>query len=352
MKEDYEKGLSLLQEILTTPRFDSQVLDVAKEQALTALRRQGGDAQSVAAREAMIWHYKDHVYGRDPLKSLETIPNIAREDLLLFLRQYFVPSNMVAAVSGDIEKDAVIQGLRKLFKALPATEAPQRQIEDPISTPPVLAFIHKPGQVQSQVILVVDSVKRTHPDYWKISLLMDIFGGSDSLLYKRLRDDLGLVYSAGFYQTYKWRAGMLIGYIGCKGDKTVSALEESISIMKSLHQQVPGGELEQKRLDAMNSFVFNVDTPFELVKVYGRYYMRKEPLDTLGRIQDSFLTVQKGELTSLARKFLRPANLQIFIVGDKDIQVHRDGAEDLTLGKDLTALAKRLGIPFKEIVLR
>jgi len=145
-----------------------------------------------------------------------------------------------------------------------------------------LVLIQKPGQVQSQVSLGLPSVKRTHPDYWKISLLMNLFGGSDSLMYTRLRDDLGLVYSAGFYQTYKWNAGILSGYIGCKGDKTAAAIAQTIEIMNSMRQDIPAKELEQKRLDALNSFVFNVDTPVDLVNVYGRYYMRNEPLDTLG----------------------------------------------------------------------
>jgi hypothetical protein len=32
-----------------------------------------------------------------------------------------------------------------------------------------------------------------------------------------------------------------------------------------------------------------VDTKAELVDVYGRYHLRKEPLDTLERIQDAFM---------------------------------------------------------------
>ena len=148
---------------------------------------------------------------------------------------------------------------------------------------------------------------------------MSIFGGNDSLMYTRLRDDLGLVYSAGFFETYKWSAGMLIGYIGCKGDKTVPAISETINIMKSLHQDIPPKELEQKRLDALNSFVFNVDSPVDLVKVYGSYYMRNEPLDTLDKIQDAFFTVDRDDLRRLAREYLDPQKIQIFVVADKFI---------------------------------
>ena len=352
LKDDWQKGLDLLQEILTQPGFDPGVLDILKTQALTGLKRQGGNAQAVAGRERELWHFKGHPYGRDPLIGLQTIPAITRDDLKRFLNEYIVPANIVAAVSGDIDRAEAASGLAELFEALPGTPAPVREISDPEPTPPVLALVHKPGQVQSQIALSLRSVKRTHPDYWKINLLMSIFGGSDSMMYTRLRDDLGLVYTAGFFETYKWSAGILIGYIGCKGDKTAAAIEETIEIMNSLHDDIPTREIEQKRLDALNSFVFNVDTPADLVNVYARYHMRNEPLDTLGKIQDAFFNVQQVELLRLARQYLDPRNIQIIVVGDKNIKIQDQSDEELTLEKELMHLADRLGLPYREIELR
>jgi zinc protease len=328
------------------------VLEIVKTQEMTALKRQGGDARAVAAREREIWHFRGHPYGRDPLKALETIPGVSRNDLKQFVSQYFVPSNMVAAVSGDIDKAEVISGLEKFFMSLPQTGAPGRQLSDPEQTPPVLALVHKPGQVQSQITLSLPSVKRAHPDYWKISLLASIFGGDGSLLYKRLRDDLGLVYSTGFYETYKWSAGVLFGYIGCKGDQSVAAISETIKIMKALGQNVPQKELDQKRMDALNSFVFNVDSPADLVKVYARYYMRKEPLDTLEKIQDAFFSAEKEDLRRLAAQYLDPDKIQIFIVGDKNIKIKGNHNNELTLEDMLIDLADSLGLPFVELELR
>ncbi|MGD8883781.1 MAG: pitrilysin family protein, partial [Desulfobacterales bacterium] len=352
MKDDWEKGLNLLQQILTRPGFDPELLQVVKNKELISLQRQGEDAQSVAMRESKIWHFKSHPYGRDPLTGLQTIPAITREDLQRFLKTYFVPANMTVAIAGDIEKEDIIAGLQTFLKAFPQTKAPERSLKDPVGTSPVLALINKPGQVQSQIVLTLPSEKRTHPDYWKISLLMDIFGGNDSLMYKRLRDDLGLVYSAGFYQTYKWRAGLLLGYIGCKGDQTGAAITETLEIMKALRRAIPERELELKRLDALNSFVFNVDTKTELVDVYGRYYLRKEPLDTLERIQDAFIGATKAELHRLAIALFDLPKIQIFVVGDKNLKIQSQSGKEITMAEDLMALAKKYGLPYQEIKLR
>jgi zinc protease len=352
MKADWEKGLDLLAEVLTRPRFEGEVIQVAKDQILTNLRRQGEKARTVSMREAMIWHFRGHPYGRDPLTGLETIPLLSRGDLRGFLETYFVPSNMVLSVAGDVEKSAALESLTRFLRSLPQKKALGRTIEAPPPTGPVLALIHKPGQVQSQVALALRSVQRTHPDYWKISLLMNLFGGSDSLLYTRLREELGLVYAAFFSETAKWKAGMLLGYIGSNGDTTGRAIDETVKIMTSLAKEVPKKELEQKRMDALNSFVFNVDTPMELVEAYGRYTMRGEPLDTLDRIQEAFIQATPSELESLSRQFLDPSQLQIFVVGDKTSKVKRSDGTLITLEEDLKGLAKNLNLPFKEIPLR
>jgi len=352
MKEDWEKGLDLLKEILTRPAFDPAVLNVVKEKEIVSLKRQGENAHTVAMREGMIWHFDGHPYGRDPLIGIKTIPSITRDDLTAFMRNYFVPSNIVAAVSGDVTFAEAQAGLKKLLEALPQDRSPERNLNDPKETPSVLALIPKPGQVQSQVVLVLPGFKRTHPAFWKSRLLTDILGGSDSLMYTRLRDDLGLVYSAGFFQTYKWNAGVLIGYIGCKGDKTSTAIMETLKIMDSLRKNVPEKDLELKRLDALNSFVFNVDTPAQLVEVYSHYYMRGEPLNTLEKIQDAYRHATRKELRELAAQLFDPSKVQIFIVADKMTRVKTSDGTERTLQEDLQSLAKRIGFPYREIALR
>jgi predicted Zn-dependent peptidase len=352
MSSDWEKGLGILQEVLTQPRFDAKVLEVAKEQELANLGRQGEDAQAVAMRESMIWHFKGHPYGRDPLAATQVIPTITRDALRRFLSAHFVPAHMVVAVSGDIQPGQVRESLGRFVSGLPAGAAPQRRLAQPTPTAPVLTLIHKPGQVQSSVVAILPGITRGDPRYWKTNLLMSVFGGSDSLMYTRLRDDLGYVYSAGFYQTAKWQAGLLVGIIGCKGDKAGDAIRETVNIMKSLHQGIPGRELELKRLDTLNSFVFNVDTQAELVQAYSRYAMREEPLDTLGRIQDSYVAATGEELQGLALQLLDPREIQIHVVADKTIPVKQPDGTTRSLEEDLKATARALGIPFREIELR
>jgi len=352
MRDDWEQGLRMLEEVLLRPRLDDSILRVAKEQAVTALKRQSEDARAVAMREAVVWHFKGHPYGRDPLEGIATIPQIKKEDLRGFLQKNFIPPNMTIAISGDIDRDEAFDSLQGFLRLFPVKERPSRTIPVPAPTEPVLAFTSKEGQVQSQVTMILPSVPRTHPDYWNIHLLMSVFGGNDSMLFTRLREDLGLAYSTFFVQTYKWKAGMLLGYIGCKGDQTPTALRETVEMMRSLGRNFPQQELEQKRMDLLNSFVFNLDTPAQLVEAYARYDLRGEPLDTLDRIQEAYIAARKEDLEALAGAFLDPRKIQTFVVGGKETTVRKEDGTVVNLEEALRSLAGALGLSFREIPLR
>jgi zinc protease len=347
LQSEWEKGLALLM-----PAFDPGVLTAAKDQIVTGLKRQGEDARTVAFREAARWHFQGHPYGRDPLAAIETVPKISVEDMRAFLQRYFVPANMVIAASGDIDRQRLTTGLRSFLDSLPQHQPPIRRMPDPKATPPVLTLIHKPGQVQAQVVLTLPGIKRSNAHFWDLSLLSQIYGGGDSLLYNRLRSDLGLVYAAQFYETYKWQAGLLQGYLGCKSDLTAESLSEAVKIMSSLGNAIPQRPFELKRLDLLNSFVFNVDSPAALTSVYANYFLRQEPLDTLDRIQDAFIGAQRDTLRQLAQTYLDPSQLQIFVVADGTTAVKRDGAEPVPLSEDLRRLAQALGLPFDTHPLR
>ncbi len=352
MREEWETAIELLREILVKPRFDAEVVEASRRRLLTGLGRQAGDAGRVSRRELETWHFQGHPYGRDPLQGLERIPGITRKDLRGFLTTHLVPSNMTAAVSGDLSREEAEAALEKLFSALDDHEAPERNLPVPDPGPPVLAFIHKPGQVQSQVAMALPGPRRTDPGYWKTNLLVDVFGGRDSLVFRRLRDDLGLVYSAYFHQRYKWKAGWITGFMGCKADRTAEAVEQAVALMEDLRGGVPADEFEQKRLDALNSFVFNVDNPAALTEVYARYHLRGEPLDTLEHIQEEFMDASSKDLARMARTYLDPAELRIIVVGDRSTRVAQEDGSPVNLETSLRRTAEVLGLPFETLPLR
>lgn len=346
---DWERGIELFAEVLERPAFDARILATAQRRIVDALHRQGEDASAVAMREALIWHFAGHPYGRDPLQAIRGVPRVSAEDLKAFLRARLAPGNLAIAAAGDISEERLERGLARLVRSLGAAGAGGNAVSAPEATPPVLALIHKPGQVQAQAALLLRTIPRSDPRFWKLGLLTEVFGGSDSMVYTRLRDDLGYVYSAGFYPASRLKAGMAVGMIGSRSDRVAAAIEETLRLMEGLRREVPREEVELKRLDALNSFVFQVGSPYELARAYARFALRGEPSDTLARIQESYFGATAEGLRELAALFFDPRRVQVFVVADKTTPVRDAGGRTVTLEEELRSLADRLQFPFREI---
>ena len=80
--------------------------------------------------------------------------------------------------------------------------------------------------------------------------------------------------------------------------------------------------------------------------------MRGEPLNTLEKIQDAYRQATREELCKLAVQLFDPSKIQILIVADAMTRVKTKDGTERTVQEDLKSLAKRIGLPYREIALR
>lgn len=350
LSETFEYALQLLAGILTMPALEEDVFNAAVQQQLAGLYMNSGNAEWLASNISTALFFGDSPYGVDALDEMRTLPQISRDDVKAFINNYFVPENMTVAFAGNVAREEVERLLHKFMSRLNQAPAPQRAVEAPVMAHSGLFLVNKPGQVQSQVILMLPAVKREDPEFWELNFLANLYGsGKDSLLLTRLRDDLGLAYSAAFGELENWQTGYFMGWIGCQGARTGLALRETVGLMASLKQGVKEKDVKRNKQMLLNSFVFNLDNNFDLATTYAGYALRGAPLDTLETIQRSFSEATAEKLTELARRFFDISKLQIVIVADKNTLVEEIDGVKVTLGDDLAALAQELGLSFSEL---
>lgn len=173
--------------------------DVIKEE-----RRRGVDSRPLGRllEELKGIAYLAHPYGQPLIGHMSDINTTTRAEVLEFFRKHYVPSNMVAAIVGDVNTDEVIQMAEKYFGKMPAGENPplvetiepkqrgERQIAIVEQTQPVILIAyHKPGA--------------DHPDDAVFDAITDILAsGRTSRLYKKLIRDERISISAGAFPGY------------------------------------------------------------------------------------------------------------------------------------------------------
>ena len=200
LKDDLEKGLELLMEMLTNGLFQESSLAKIKEQTILQLKKFWDTPSSFSVQLARDLVYKNHPYHKMALGSAESLTTITLADCIDYYKKMITPQQARLAIVGNCAGKNIQAIVEKTLGAWQG-----EKIE--ALTFPALSELKKQEQLsiinRDQVVLtfVGLSIDRMHPDYDKIILFDQIFAGSTlssmSTRLFNLRQQSGLFYTIG-----------------------------------------------------------------------------------------------------------------------------------------------------------
>jgi predicted Zn-dependent peptidase len=360
LSKDLEEGLAILREALTEPRFQQDRIDLQKQQMLQNMQQRNDDSEDIESREANFLAYGEKFWDNRN-QTAASVASITREDILAFHKKWFWPSNFVLAVSGDFERDKMVEKLEKLFANWPFTGARPPPIPQDTRMAAPGAYLVDKDVNQGRVAILLPGIMRDNPDYFSIIMMNDILGGGGftSRIMNRVRSDEGLAYSAystfpgGVYFPYAFRAGFQ-----SKSRTVAYATSIVIEEMKRIAAQpVTEEELENakrgyvERLPRSFATKASVANMLAYEEFTGRY--AKEP-DFWQKVIPRIRAVTREDVQRVAKKYLTLDKLVILVVGQKDeiLKGHPDHPVKLTdLSGTFTELPLRDPLTMKPLPL-
>ncbi len=318
LKEDIDKGLSILADILVTPQFAEDKIDLEKMNHKSGIARRNDLPMMIADREFKKLIYGDaSVYARTT--EYETIDNITRDDLIAFHKKYFHPNSVIMGVWGDFKIKEMIQKIKKTFAdwkpvELDLPELPQVDYH----FHPSVHLVKKEDINQTNIYMGHIGGMMDDPDYFALSVMNDILGGAFSgRLFKKVRSEQGLAYHVrGSSQSNFGYPGLFLLTCETKSQSTIKAIQSIMEEVKRMAQEeVTDEELERAKKSFLNSFVFKFDTKGEIVSRLLTYEYYGFPLDFLQKTKENIEKVTKQDVLRVAQTHLHPDDLVILAVG-------------------------------------
>ncbi|MHC4626921.1 MAG: M16 family metallopeptidase [Planctomycetota bacterium] len=318
LKGDLDKGLSILADVLMNPAFREDKIQLAKMQAASAIARRNDQVGAVAGREFdKLIYGPESVYARH--EEYATIGSITRDDLVAFHKRYFGPNNAMLAVWGDFDTKEMIAKIEQAFENWEKVDLHFPKVpEVKYEFRKTVNVIRKDDVNQSNVYLGHIGGLRSDPDYFALIVMNRILGGGfTSRLFRNVRSREGLAYSVfGAYSANYDYPGEF--YVGCqtKSESTVYAIRAMLrEVEKMRESEVTDEELALAKDSFLNSFVFNFDTRGEVVNRLMTYEYYGYPADFLLQIKENVEEVSKADVLRVAKKHLKPDEVQILAVG-------------------------------------
>jgi zinc protease len=313
-------ALELAADVLLRPDFPADELERLRLDRLTTLVRQHDDPDAVSAVLVDLTLFGDaHPYGRPGFGTEQSLRALNVAELRAFHRRYYTPNNAAVIVVGDID----VATARGLLEGAFGEWPPQAVQQPPLAEPAQVQgrrihIVDMPGSAQSVVTLGRIGAPRSTADYYALEVMNVVLGGSfTSRLNQNLREDKGFTYGAWSGFDYRPVAGPWTASAAIQTQSTGPALAEFMHELQQMHEPIPDEEVDRAR----NFLAMRYPAGFQSVAgIAARLANIVEfglPATYFNDYVDSVLAVTRADVERVARQYIDPANVTIFVVGDR-----------------------------------
>ena len=308
-KDEYDKTLELLNEVINNATFEDYEIDKVKTEKLNTIKRN----KDVPLQRA-IEEYRDLIYQNSPYsissKILEkNIPNITKEDIINYYNSIFAPKNLVISINGNIDKDKTIQDLNNIFKPKENTknfDFAQYNSKIPTVTTPRQTIQKVPTTETAWILLgwQTNGVLN-EKDYATLQVIDSLLGsGMSSRLFKDLREQEGLAYQLGSGYSPNVLRGSFLLYIGTNPqtlDKAKSGLFAEITRLKT--EYVGDKELQDAKEKLLGNYVIGLETNLDKASNIGWYEASTRGYEFKDKYEKLINSVTDSDIIEIANKY-------------------------------------------------
>jgi zinc protease len=232
LKEDFEKGLEILSDVVMNPTFPEEEIEKQREDTLLAIKRIDESWEREVTRLFHRNFFVQHPYRNDLVGTEESVSRYSRKDLVEFYRRLVMPNNMVLAVFGDIDMQGVARSVERRFGHLKRGDLGEPNLKEETSNLVQDRQVEKINDKSSSAIFVGFNGMTLHdadrPVLDVIDAILSGIGYPSGWLHEALRGgDRSLVYYVHAYPSY----GIDGGYFGVITQTTMANYEKVLGII-------------------------------------------------------------------------------------------------------------------------
>lgn len=308
--------LPVMTEMLTEANFPQTELDIYIQNAKQRLSVNLKKPEFIAGRLIDSYLYgEQHPYGK---YSSETDLDQLNTDILKsFYQQYYLDGKAAIFVAGKLPAD-IKEQLNNAFGKLALKPADFKNVSIPTS-----AAVQKKYRIQNDENAVQGAIRiaspfpnRHHPDFKKVMLLNNVFGGFfGSRLMANIREEKGYTYGIYSYlQNHIQESAWVISTEAGK-DVCEATIEEVYKEMKLLREElVDEEELLLVRNYMMGSILGDLDGPFHIIAKWKNIILNNMPEDHFYESIKAIKETSAEELQALAQQYLQPEKFYEMVV--------------------------------------
>jgi zinc protease len=320
LTEHLDTVFDLMTDVLFNPAFPEQEFARYKTQTRAQLTQQRTSPTFLVAERFSIVVAGDHPDGR-MAPTPAALEKTTRNDLIAFHRARYVPDHAILAIAGDLSMADAMKKIQAKFGSWKKTGSPSPAVTDPaVVSKPGIYLVERPNSVQTSLLVGVQAIKRTDPDYFALSVLNKVIGGGPTgRLFRNLREAKGYTYGAGSQIDAPRFRGTWLATTDVRTEVTEPALTDLLEELRQAREvPVPAKEFADAKRSIIAAFALTLESPAALLNNAVTRYRFNLPVDYWDRYPERINAITVADAQAMARKYLDPSRLQIVAVGNSE----------------------------------
>jgi zinc protease len=305
-----EDTLPCLAELLINAAIPDDEFDRERDVVLEEIRQAEDDPDWIGFQALMENMYQRHPYGQSVLGDVPGLLARSPQEMRQFHRAHYQPENMTVVVVGDVEQEATVELVNRLFSRFPTPpNLPKAVIE---AEPPITGIrrleLELPRLEQARLIMgwIGPGVDQLRDAYGLDLLSVLLAGGRSSRLVRELREERQLVQGISSSFSLQKDSSLFTISAWLEPD-CLDAVEAIVSdrLGGLINEAISDAELARQKRLLCNDYAFSTETSSQIAGLYG-YYNTLAHAEMAVTYPDQIQSFQAEELQQLASQYLSP----------------------------------------------
>lgn len=319
LKENFEPCFEIYSDLLIRPKFDEEEMNKERNVVVEEMKKCEDDPVQVMYQRVMDNYFAGLSCAHDELGNEETIMSVSRETLLAYKNKFYQANNCIISVVGNIEFDELDRIVEKYFSSCFDYESKHYNLnKEKIQENIIKKYdtINRDDN-QANVCIHIKSSSCFDEDNIAGNLYVSILGSSqNSRLFKRIREDLGLVYTIYAFADAGARKGEILIIFGTRPKNIKQAMTEVKKVIKDLAENgVSEDELQRAKNWKKSCHAFAWESSSDIAEANGTSEHLYEKILSRAERLERVEKVTKKEVDEFAKKIANETVFNVVAVG-------------------------------------
>ncbi len=287
--------------------------DEPRQKLLTELRKRSYDAP----------------FGLPTEGTLHELENITHQTVVEHYKRCFVPGESILGVAGNIDADAVMETIERVFGGWVGTEAPALERRPPSERSGHIEH----ESTQTHIGIAWETVPYKHPEYYEawaaVSLLS---GGMSSRLFTEVREKRGLCYAISASLNTMRDDARVFCYAGTTNERAQETLDVTLAELRRLPRGITPEELDRCRARAKSGLIMQQESTISRAGSVARDWYHLGRVQSLSEVSDRVDALTIDAVLGHVRRH-PPHNFTVVTLGPQPLSLASAADDPVASGK-------------------